>query len=93
MKEALKTVECEYFGQKFRFKTHEDSDLTEETLKLINQLIRKNSDKNKSASSNQILILSLLDMASEYVKSKKRVQIYQEELSESFAEIEEQFKN
>jgi cell division protein ZapA (FtsZ GTPase activity inhibitor) len=93
MKDNMRTIECEYFGQKYRLRTHEDSDLTEDTLKLINQLIEKHSEKNRLATPNQILILSLLDIASEYLKSKKRVQIYQEELTESFAELEKYFKS
>lgn len=80
-------VEFTFYGQKHRFRTKESPEVTGEVFKLVQSLLSGVGQKGKGLGAHQVALLALLDLATDYVKAKRKVSVHQEELEESVGQI------
>jgi len=89
---AQKTqVEIDLLGEKLLLRTNEDAEIAAEVASLVKQRISESrnrlSQRPGALSRQNILLLALLDLAEEYVKSKRRSLVHRSRIGGKLAEI------
>ena len=88
-------IEIRLLGQKISLRVnHEDPELVEEVVDLATSLLTEaeNKAKGTAAAPHQVALVALLNLAEEYVVSKRRVSEHQSEVSKKSRAVLELLK-
>ncbi len=89
---AQKTqIEVDLLGEKLLLRASEDPEIVQEVAELVKLRLqesrRRLSQKAEAPSRQNILLLALLDLAEEYVKSKRRSLVHRSRIGTKLVEI------
>ena len=89
---AQKTqIEVDLLGEKLLLRASEDPEIVQEVAELVKLRLqesrRRLSQKAEAPSRQNILLLALLDLAEEYVKSKRRGLVHRSRIGTKLVEI------
>lgn len=89
---AQKTqIEVDLLGEKLLLRASEDPEIVQEVAELVRLRLqesrRRLSQKAEAPSRQNILLLALLDLAEEYVKSKRRSLVHRSRIGTKLVEI------
>ena len=89
---AQKTqIEIDLLGEKLLLRASEDPEIVQEVAELVKLRLhesrRRLSQKSQAISRQNILLLALLDLAEEYVKSKRRSLVHRSKIGSKLVEI------
>ena len=92
MPQATKTaVEFDVLGEKLVVTAAEDPEIVQEVAELVKLRLqesrRRLSLKTPTPSRQNVVLLALLDLAEEYVKSKRRTLVHRSKISSKLVEI------
>jgi len=88
---ANASVELDILGERLVVRSAEDQDFVNEVAELVKVRLqeskRRLSKKETVPSRNNVLLLALLDLAEEYVKSKRRSLVHRSKIGTKLVEI------
>ena len=84
-------IEIDLLGEKLLLRASEDPEIVQEVAELVKLRLqesrRRLSQKAQAPSRQNILLLALLDLAEEYVKSKRRSLVHRSRIGSKLVEI------
>lgn len=87
-KQKTHSTEIQLLGQRIVLRTSEsDPELVDETVQLVSVLLRNAELRGKSKVPHQVVLLALLDLAEEYVKSKRRAAGHKRQMTEKSTQL------
>jgi hypothetical protein len=85
------TLEFDLLGEKLQVTASEDPEIVNEVAALVKLRLqesrRRLSQKNAQPARQNVLLLALLDLAEEYVKSKRRTLVHRSKIGSKLVEI------
>jgi len=66
------TLELDFLGQKVILKSEGDPEIVQEAIDVASLRLKDVARRTPGAASHQVALLALLDLAEEYVRSKRR---------------------
>lgn len=91
MPQPTSSIELDILGEKLLVRASEDPDFVNEVAELVKLRLqeagRRLSQKEARPSRQNVLLLALLELAEEYVKSKRRSLVHRSKIGSKIAEI------
>jgi hypothetical protein len=91
MPQPSSALELDILGEKLVVRASEDPDLVNEVAELVKLRLqeskRRLQQKEAMPARNNVLLLALLDLAEEYVKSKRRSLVHRSKIGSKLVEI------
>lgn len=91
MPQPTSSIELDLLGEKLLVRASEDPDFVNEVAELVKLRLqeagRRLSQKEARPSRQNVLLLALLELAEEYVKSKRRSLVHRSKIGSKIAEI------
>ncbi|MBI3534073.1 MAG: cell division protein ZapA [Deltaproteobacteria bacterium] len=81
------TVELDFFGQKLIFKASGDTETNQEVIALVAQKLKQATERAQTLSPHQVAILALLDLAEDYVHTKRKTKKFKFSLDQKTKEL------
>lgn len=86
----MNTIEVQLLGQRIALKSSSDPAVIQEVINLVSSKLNEVEGRmKKNSASHTVALLALLDIAEEYVQSKRRVVEYRDSVNEKSKQLNE----